>query len=88
MILSEANAKYQDADLLSKFKEIKQAVEKWRKDIEYELSKIKRIPNAVNEHELRSLEEIKIHDVRRIQNQITDKYLQIMAGVAAYCEDV
>ena len=88
LILREANAKYQDADLLSKSRKIKLAVAEWRKNIEHELSKIKRIPDAVTKDKLQTLEEVKIYDIRRIQNQIVDKYLLMMAEVAAFCENV
>ena len=87
-VLTIANAKIEDADLIEKSKNVKQTVIKWRDQIEIHLSDIQQIPHDVQLSEMQRLETVKIDDVQRIQNQIANFYIEIMAEIASYCEHV
>ena len=87
-ILSKADAKKQDVDLVAKSKEVKISLENTRKKTLQKLSKIKQIPDVVDRNEAVELENVKIYDVRRLQEDIATEYIKIMADIAAFCEDV
>ena len=85
-ILQAANAKHKDADLVAKSKQLKQRIMNWREQVDYKLPGIQQIPDDINLAEVKELEEVKIYDVKRLQNQITENYIDIMAEIAKYCE--
>ena len=86
-ILSEADAKKQDVDLVAKSREVKITLHNLRTSTLRKLSKIKQIPD-VDRNEAVELENVKIYDVRRLQEDIAAEYIEIMADIAAFCEDV
>ena len=87
-VLTIANAKIKNADLIAKSKNVKQTVIKWRDQIEIYLCDIQQIPHDVQLSEMQRLETVKIDDVQRIQSQIANFYIEIMAEIASYCEHV
>ena len=87
-ILLQAEAKKQDADLIEKAKEVKQAVMKMRDKAKQSLSEIESISDDVQGTMEELLEKVRIKNIEQIQHQITKDYISIMADVAAYCEDV
>ena len=88
LVLQEAKAKIQNADLIAKSKEVKQNITTWRDETEKQLLTQQKISATVPVNELRRLETAKIHDMRRIQEQITQDYIRIIADIAAFCEQV
>ena len=87
-ILFEADAKKQDVDLVAKSREVKMNLHNLRTNTRQKLSKIKQIPDVVDRNEVANLETVKIYDVRRLQEDIAAEYTNIMADIAAFCEDV
>ena len=86
-ILSEADAKKQDVDLVAKSREVKITLHNLRMSTLRKLSKIKQIPD-VDKNEAVEIETVKICDVRRLQEDIATDYIEMMADIAAFCEDV
>ena len=82
-ILLKANANLLNANLIGKSEEIKQTICEWRKEIKHSLFSLKN----VSDNKL-SFETEKINNIRHMQNAIAEKYVQIMADIAAYCESV
>ena len=87
-ILSLADAKIKDAQLIERAKTVKQAILQMRKRVAERLQEVKSVPEDANDDLLISLEIHKIAFFQELQNQITDDYLQIMANLARFCEGV
>jgi len=56
--------------------------------VEHRLSEMKQIPDDVEESAVKLLEKAKIKEVEQLKNEITNAYIDIMADIAAFCEDV
>ena len=82
-ILLKANANVLNANLIGKSEEIKQTICEWRKEIKHSLFSLKNVSDNTL-----SFETDKINSVRQMQKAIAEKYVQIMADSAAYCESV
>ena len=82
-ILLKANANLLNANLIGKSEEIKQTICEWRKEIKHNLFSLKNVSDNTL-----SFETDKINSVRQMQKAIAEKYVQIMADSAAYCESV
>jgi len=88
LILREADAARQNADMRGKSKEIKNIIVNWRSKIQDKLSEINQVPDVLTSYEAHHLEIKKIYDIQSLQNKIATDYTEIMADIAAYCEDV
>ena len=90
-VLTMANAKVQNADLVNKAHEIKQSFNKLRNKVaqlldNLEIQEISRCtPQARNNKQLTTN---KISSVQQINQIIARKYKQIMAGLGQFCEGV
>ena len=82
-ILLRSNANLLNANLIGKSEEIKQTICEWRKEIKHSLFSLKNVSDNTL-----SFETDKINSVRKMQKAIAEKYVQIMADIAAYCESV
>ena len=82
-ILLKANAIQLGANLTEKSKEMKQTISEWRKAVEHNLFSLQ----TVSDNET-GFETEKINNIRHMQKAIAEKYVQIMADIAAYCESV
>ena len=80
---SIAKARNQSFDLVSKAKEVKQLMLKWRKEVKTAMAKIELSSNDASPEKQKFY-----NDVEQLQNQITEKYVAIMADVAEYCENI
>ena len=87
-VLREAQASNKDVDLIKKSKHVKQAVTEMRNKTEKRLMEIELIPDNVDRDRLKVLEMVKIGAIKKLQNDITSDYSDIMADVASYCEHV
>ena len=88
-ILEESKAENQQADLMQKSNQVKEAVEDMRSEVERKLLPILPIPDDdFGPGTLHCLETEKIRAMKKLQSEITDNYTKIMANVAKYCEKV
>ena len=87
-VLSKAEAKYQNADLIKQANIVKGQFEIIRERVKQQLRFIPRIPESASESETNNMEQDKVHLVRNLQTHITKSYTKIMADLAKYCHDV
>ena len=87
-ILRKAEAENQHADLVKQAHKVKSKFEALRKSVNGKLNLIPRITKLTPESEVKTLEQQKTNLVRDLQQHTTERYTNIMAGLAKYCHDV
>ena len=88
LVLVSAKAKHQNANLIEQAKVVKARFETLRDTVNEKLESLPRIADSIAENELKNLQEQKITLVRKLQNYITKSYIQIMAELVKYCQEV
>lgn len=83
-VLQLAGAKNKDVKLEEKSSLVKEQFKSLRIDIEKKLKKVKKVERVGDE----KAEKIKIKKIQEIQNHISNKYIEIMADVSRYCEEI
>ncbi|CAK8673135.1 unnamed protein product [Clavelina lepadiformis] len=87
-LLKTAGAKILDADLLKIAREVKEMAKKMRKKTNESLQQVNNIPYDVTIDEQKKLEAEKIANIKTIQAQITENYINMMKFVSNNCEQI
>ena len=85
-VLKEASAKHLDADLIGFAGKIEKKVKTMRDEVNQELDNFKRSETINKTKE--ELENIKIKNIRNLQEKISRNYKDIMAEILQYCQTV
>ncbi|CAK8692696.1 uncharacterized protein LOC143463520 [Clavelina lepadiformis] len=87
-IFKMAKAKHIDEDLIKEADIIKAEVKCMREQTEKELNRLQKIPSGLDESKKSEKMQEKINNIIRIQNDITEKYTNIMKAIVNVCERV
>ena len=87
-ILHAADAKDKHVDLCAKANTVKDQVKEFRTNINKDIESIPKIQKRVTKKRLKDLEKKKIDSIEKLQHCITDKYKNIMSGIAEFCQNV
>ncbi|CAK8687832.1 unnamed protein product [Clavelina lepadiformis] len=87
-LLQTAGAEKIDADLMQISDQAAQMIEEMRVTVQQALSVLEIIPYDITIEEQRQLEVKKIHDIKLIQEQITQKYGDVMRYIAEKCSEI
>ena len=87
-ILHAADAEDKHADLCAKANTVKDQVKEFRTNINKDIESIPKIQKRVAKKRLTDLEKKKIDSIEKLQHCITDKYKNIMSGIAEFCQNV
>lgn len=74
--------------LVNKAKEVKSKFTELRKKVDCLIESVVRVPDNVQQEHLERFETKKIEAMKRIQDEITKEYKNIMADIGNYCETV
>ena len=85
-ILKKADAKQLNADLIGFAEKVKEKVKIWRNKVNQELSSLK-IFETINKTK-DEIENIKIKNIRNLQEKISSDYTKIMSEILLYCQTV
>ena len=81
-ILNLAGAKQTSADLIQEAEKVKEKIQKLRNFVNQKIFK------DTDKNLLLNQEQEKIDQIKHLQNEITQNYIQIMADLSHYCEEV
>ncbi|CAK8682860.1 unnamed protein product [Clavelina lepadiformis] len=87
-LLQTAGAEKMDADLMQISNQAAQMIKEMRDTAQQALSRLETIPYDITIGEQNQLEVKKIHDIKLIQEQITQKYGDVMRYIAEKCIEI
>ncbi|CAK8687874.1 unnamed protein product [Clavelina lepadiformis] len=87
-LLETAGAEKMDADLMQISNQAAQMIKEMRDTVQQALSRLETIPYDITIGEQNQLEVKKIHDIKLIQEQITQKYGDVMRYIAEKCSEI
>ncbi|XP_076825060.1 uncharacterized protein LOC143470680 [Clavelina lepadiformis] len=87
-LLQTAGAKKMDADLMQISDQAAQMIKEMRDTVQQALSTLETIPYDITIEEQKQLEVKNIHDIKLIQEQITQKYGDVMRYIAEKCSEI
>ena len=85
IVVNAAGVIKNDVKLISAAKSCKKATIQFRDDTLTLLEKIPFIPETTEQNELHKLQKIKINQIRKLQNAVTDNYTSIMSYLSDFC---
>ena len=87
-VLQCSQARKQKSNLVELSECVKSKIRKMRQETDFALRNIKRIPDNVTSMEELIRETIKINQIKELQNQIAQQYIDIMAYISKCCIEI